>query len=502
MTLSNSSFRRSLAAWMLSLGVGVGLGSASAQMPGDSFVFGGFESGLAPWMLDADPTNNVVQTFSSTIGATEGTSSIGVETGPGFAREIMVDLNPFDPIYDDLFSQAATSPDEWSIDFDVTFDANSWANTTSPGTFFSFGGVGNSDGGFVQTFNNVFATVNQADTYNVSIPFGDLGYTPVSSFYQFGLNQNSDHTNGPGGEGVNYYLDNVRLTFNGTPPTFVEETIFSWETPDDPGTPDVNEQFEGWMDGFETGTHLRSITTNGVTDGSSALAFQTNNGGGFTWGTQFVLNADPVEGDPSLQPLITELITKLNAAEKIAWDVTADADQFPGDPSFLQNFLHVTDGDTFYQVQAPDLSIDGSTGTLTVDTSAIKDVGGPSTIADGLDPSSTFFRIALGTNSDDNGRFTIDNFRFLTPEGGPAIDGDFNGDGRVDNGDLNLLLGSWGAATVPPEWVNGFDSPVDNGELNALLGNWGFGVSVAVPEPSALLVALFGAAGMASRRRG
>ncbi|TWT48390.1 right-handed parallel beta-helix repeat-containing protein [Botrimarina hoheduenensis] len=57
--------------------------------------------------------------------------------------------------------------------------------------------------------------------------------------------------------------------------------------------------------------------------------------------------------------------------------------------------------------------------------------------------------------------------------------GDFNGDGFVDNSDLNLLLANWGASTVPPAWVNGFDTFVDNGELNALLANWGFGLSTS-----------------------
>ncbi|TWT47545.1 PEP-CTERM sorting domain-containing protein [Botrimarina hoheduenensis] len=77
--------------------------------------------------------------------------------------------------------------------------------------------------------------------------------------------------------------------------------------------------------------------------------------------------------------------------------------------------------------------------------------------------------------------------------------GDFNGDGKVDNGDLNLLLGNWGANTVPGAWINGFAAPVDNAELNALLGNWGFGVGVAVPEPASLL--LMAAAGLVSVRR-
>lgn len=74
-----------------------------------------------------------------------------------------------------------------------------------------------------------------------------------------------------------------------------------------------------------------------------------------------------------------------------------------------------------------------------------------------------------------------------------ALAGDFNGDGLVDNGDLNLLLGNWGSSSVPSEWVNGLSGTVDNEELNALLANWGTGSSTAVPEPATglfLLVAL------------
>ncbi|TWT48588.1 PEP-CTERM sorting domain-containing protein [Botrimarina hoheduenensis] len=82
------------------------------------------------------------------------------------------------------------------------------------------------------------------------------------------------------------------------------------------------------------------------------------------------------------------------------------------------------------------------------------------------------------------------------------VSGDFNGDGKVDNGDLNLLLGSWGANTVPAAWVNGFSAPVDNAELNALLGNWGFGTAVAVPEPTSVLILLGTLMATSFRRRG
>lgn len=78
--------------------------------------------------------------------------------------------------------------------------------------------------------------------------------------------------------------------------------------------------------------------------------------------------------------------------------------------------------------------------------------------------------------------------------------GDFNADGRVDNGDKGLLRGSWGEATVPPEWTIGFDSPVDYTEANALLANWGFGLGSAIPEPASLVLVALAAA--AARRAG
>ncbi|TWT47534.1 hypothetical protein Pla111_11490 [Botrimarina hoheduenensis] len=113
--------------------------------------------------------------------------------------------------------------------------------------------------------------------------------------------------------------------------------------------------------------------------------------------------------------------------------------------------------------------------------------------------AGTFFRFALATNSDDTNSFIIDNFRLLSLESNEPVSGDFNGDGKVDNGDLNLLLGSWGQSTVPAAWVNGFAAPVDNAELNALLGNWGFGTAVAIPEPATAWLLL--GAGLASLSR-
>ena len=85
--------------------------------------------------------------------------------------------------------------------------------------------------------------------------------------------------------------------------------------------------------------------------------------------------------------------------------------------------------------------------------------------------------------------------------GGPMLaEGDFNADGRVDNADLNLLLNNWGQTEVSAAWVNNLDGAVDNEELNALLNSWGFGTSLAVPEPSAVVLVVAGLAGLRRRR--
>jgi autotransporter-associated beta strand protein len=84
--------------------------------------------------------------------------------------------------------------------------------------------------------------------------------------------------------------------------------------------------------------------------------------------------------------------------------------------------------------------------------------------------------------------------------------GDFNGDGRVDGGDLSLLLANWGS-TVPPNpsgWTGNLPTApgIDADELSRLLANWGFGTSTAIPEPAAaVLMLLASTAVVGSRRR-
>lgn len=88
-------------------------------------------------------------------------------------------------------------------------------------------------------------------------------------------------------------------------------------------------------------------------------------------------------------------------------------------------------------------------------------------------------------------------------------DGDFNANGQVEQGDLDLVLLHWGQdGSVPPDgWES--DPPsglIDQAELDLVLLNWGETSTIMtaqVPEPSAWLIGLIaaGAVGLLRRRR-
>ncbi|MEM9752766.1 MAG: DUF5060 domain-containing protein [Planctomycetota bacterium] len=90
--------------------------------------------------------------------------------------------------------------------------------------------------------------------------------------------------------------------------------------------------------------------------------------------------------------------------------------------------------------------------------------------------------------------------------------GDYNGNGQVEQGDLNLVLNNWGrdtrAGLIPAGWVNTSDllGVVDQGELNVVLNNWGSSASpdfgnASVPEPMGVAsVSVLGMAGLIRRR--
>jgi hypothetical protein len=94
----------------------------------------------------------------------------------------------------------------------------------------------------------------------------------------------------------------------------------------------------------------------------------------------------------------------------------------------------------------------------------------------------------------------------------PGIPGDYSGNGLVEQADLDLVLGNWGAEAgdVPATWVNDLPTGfVDQAELDKVLGNWGaqgaLGNAAGVPEPSTIAMLLVVAglglgAGLARKR--
>jgi hypothetical protein len=94
----------------------------------------------------------------------------------------------------------------------------------------------------------------------------------------------------------------------------------------------------------------------------------------------------------------------------------------------------------------------------------------------------------------------------LSGTGGGGITGDYNNNGQVEQGDLDLVLLNWGQANVPEEWTNNLpEGNIDQAELDGVLLNWGNSGQVAatagaVPEPGALLLGVVGAGVMLAVR--
>jgi hypothetical protein len=78
------------------------------------------------------------------------------------------------------------------------------------------------------------------------------------------------------------------------------------------------------------------------------------------------------------------------------------------------------------------------------------------------------------------------------------IEGDYDASGKVDQGDLDLVLLHWGGDALPDDWYHDFpDLPIDQAELDTVLLRWGRfdGTPVlpapgSVPEPATLTAVL------------
>lgn len=448
-----------------------------------------FESGLNGWAATGFGDSDFISVATSTMGATEGAQSMAVETGPTFGWDVNVSVGPGDTSIYNAFNAVAGDLQQYTLDFDVSITPDSFANVTSPGNFFLINVAANSDSpNFPQAFN-VSPNLNGiTGTFPVSIPMSSLPVAPNSSFYQLNIGSNSDHVNGGGGEGVKYFVDNIRFT---QLPQLEEVTLFSWETPDDPGTPMVNEQLENWISGFQPG-HVHSISSQGATDGNSSLQIdrQSQTSSNFSWGSQFVLSSDldpdpEIEDiDPTIQGLIDDIVGKVNGGLSVAFDVRFD-DAFPNSPTFTKFGVHFSDDQgTFYDAEGSSFNGNppiGTTGTVTIPLSTMVDnTSGLSLAQAGLSVGTNFLRIGISSNTDGAGIYQIDNFRIIREVSNDT--GDFDGDGDVDGNDFLV----WQRGGSP----NGINS----GDLAIWQAEYGFTpplvANMAVPEPSALLLAL------------
>lgn len=344
-----------------------------------SVVLDSFENpgGVTRWVSQGTPI--YLRHEQSTIGATAGSHSMLLELEGNYeffqwgaldGWAIQGDFLPSDadPTGYNAFNTAAANPSLWNLLIDVTTNAGSWTNAQpvdDGGANRAILNVGfNSDGGF-GSFDgpNLFAAQGKT-TIAARLSSLAPGIMPNSSFYQIQLGGSNRFLPGDPTTGVKYYIDRVRLR---PVPFSRTETLWSFETPDNPATPNVNEAFEGWDDlGLnqpagalgDRFAHRHTVTPYGATQGTKALMIDTTGqnpanvynvdgnqlsypGYAFHWGSTYRLNADtdpgePVVIDPVIKGKIDTLAGKLNAATAIQFDVTyshpGGSAFVPGDP--------------------------------------------------------------------------------------------------------------------------------------------------------------------------
>lgn len=478
-----------------------GMTQCQAQDP-----FFSFEDGISPWL----PQNGSV--VQSSFGATHGNSAMLFDNVVGQYKTIVRSGNfgPNTAGYGDAYAAFNSAASALAggrtpmINFDLTWDLS---QVTTPSWFqlgmvvasqagwreYGTGSliVGNADPalpnpfslGALATSDGATLTSLSPNSARVTIPFGE-GKT-------FNMVQNSTYydiwfrSNGLWEGSLDLAVDNFHFTGL---PVFEEHTLFSWETPDNPATPGVNEQLEGWVPNPQAspGTPI-SITTVGATDGASALRVDRtgiNPAGGFSWGNAFGLDAT---ANPADQAKIDDIVGRINGATQIAIDVTFQ-DQFPISPSGTRLYLaFIDETGTQYQAGSPSFDLveasSLTTQTLVFDLSAFDEyIANPeegqyvkNLAVDGLLEGTSTLGILLGTATNDGAVYQIDNFRVIS-EVVESVPGDFNDDGFVTGRDFlawqqNPSLGNLS------DWQNAYNG----GALVA---------AQSIPEPTSLVLAL------------
>jgi len=477
-------------------------------------------------------TNPPLNVGVSAEAASNGTHSLKIEKNSGYAWDAVVTINSADTVRYPIWNAVAHNLSGYSLDFDVIPNADSFSHVTFPsGGYMLMDVAVNSGNPAFPSFPN-FPTqfniappgnfANSSTTFHASVPMTGLPVVVDSGYYQLTIGSNSSSWP-ESTTGVRYYVDNIHFTALAPPKQTVSETIFSWETPDDSATPAVNEQFQGWTQGYQPG-HTHSIVTSpahGPTDGTHALnihrvdldnAPDNSSSAYFTWGSQYVLNSDPSQNgqiDNTVQQKISTLAGKINSASRVAFDVSFDPSMFDGSPTFAKFGLSFEDGTHSFQNEFPFFSPLNSTGptTLTMDmpltsfTQAGLNLG-----TTDLNTATHFFRIVMSTNVD--GLFTggastpidfqVDNFRLITEISGAK--GDYNNDGRVDAADYVVWRQHLGQSyqlfnedtSTTPGSVSVEDYAVWRANFGTVAAGSGSGLAgqTAVPEPSALALLL------------
>lgn len=536
---TNKQVRATGASWMrgfaASSAVAISLGWAATSQAQAIFSF---ETGLEGWTA-ANATLS-----QSTFGATDGTQAllIGGISG-GFLNDVGT-ANNFGPNTvgrEAAYSAFGVAAEQIALGNTPMLEFDFKVDLTAATGLPAFGQLAlflQSSGGYVQygtgellggNFSAGFPTLDPKavadgvtltntapDQYHVAIPIGAgksltlQAPSAGNTFYNIGFKANGGQTGT-----VAYGIDNIRFT---GVPTFTTTTLFSWETPDNPGTPGVNEQFEGWVTTNEVPSpppgvvlqpgHAQSIVSTGATDGTSAYQIdRTSLPTGFTWGSQYGLSG---VGNPTAQARIDQLIPLINGADRIAFDVTYE-DQFPISPTFTTFTVHFADGSgEFYQGSTANIQINGavpgSKTTLEIPISAFVDATEGSTktlVNDGLGAGSTFLEIGLATNTDGGAIYQIDNFRVITQDSEGGLQADFNNDTFVNGDDLTIWKAAFGTT------VNGdADDDGDSDGNDFLIWQREFGAgapaqvaAAAVPEPGSVALALFASLGLLWRTR-
>jgi hypothetical protein len=480
-----------------------------------------WESGVEDWSA-AD----VTLTADSILGVTDGLQSMRLSgLTKGYKNDIgYITFNGYSPDPFAAMNQAAAAiaagVTDVTLEFDLAVDAagvtednwaqiGMWVGSTGVG-YLDYGTGdflgGNASSTFPLVYNQALADgatiVNTGgNQYHVAVPLGPTLNIGEGSYFQIGFKSNGGWTGT-----MDLGIDKMVISSSYFP-EYSEYTLFSWETPDDPGTPDINEQLEGWMDNPDpnhAGTQIISITSTGATDGSSALQLdRTPLVDGFAWGSGFYLDSDPDDtgADPVIQAEIDDYVTRVNAAAKVAIDITYQ-DQFPISPSWSQIYLAFSDETgVWYQEGSANFDINdadpNTTETLIFDIAEFYNNGDPEDLnlaIDGLMEGTTTFGIALGTSTDDGAIYQLDNFRLITEVVEDSAD--FDGDGDIDGNDFLTWQQGFGilADATHDQGDANLDGAVDGLDLDVWKSQFGTAAAqtaiAAVPEPSTVMLTL------------